>query len=217
MKKNKKTVLLITLLSLFCSAAQADELGGELELGVWNTKQKPAAGTIDHKGVFMMSGQFEHPMPIIPNIRFDALTLESGNFAVSQSAFTGFYHVLDNDYVGVDVGVGVTVACDDSFLNGNGIKKSLAEIDDAMPHIYVGLSSVVPYIDNLSVFSNYYRYGDSADGGYDIKVGAKYSYTVVGFADLAIKAGYRKISGDFLRGARVLNSGGAFVSVAVEI
>lgn len=217
-----KTLLTIALLSSSCvTVAHADELGGELELGVWNTTQNSTNGSTAHENVFMISGQFEHPMPILPNLRFDALTINNKNVDVTQSAFTGYWQLLDNDHVELDVGAGVTAVYNGSFANQKdakdlviGLKKQVTKVDDAMPHIYAAAKVAVPFVKNLSVFSNYYRYEDKRSGGYDVRAGLKYDYSVAGLADVVVRAGYRKIDGDFLHHAKSLNSDGAFVSVA---
>ncbi|MGR5365916.1 hypothetical protein [Photobacterium damselae] len=218
-----KTLLAIALLpSVLATTAHADELGGEIELGIWNTTQNSTNGSTARGNVFMIAGQFEHPIPLLPNLRFDALTINNKNVAVTQSAFTGYWQIMDSDRMELDVGAGVTAAYDGSFANRKdsrklviGLEKQVTNVDDVMPHIYAAARIAVPFIENLSIFSNYYRYEDHRSGGYDIRGGLKYNYSVGGVAALIIRAGYRKLDGDFLHHTKSLNSNGAFVSVAL--
>lgn len=219
--RNFKVFLLTTSILISCGAAHADEFGGALELGVWNTTQRSIDNLSSSENVFMLSGYFEHPMPFIPNLRFDALTINSETISVSQSAFTGYYQLLDNGNVEFDLGAGITAAYNGSFTRSHGekggFKKKISDIDDAMPHVYLGGRIAVPFINNLNVFSNYYMYRGKRSRGSDARVGVMYDLSAPYVGDMILRAGYRKIDGDFLHHAKSLNSDGAFVSFGVSV
>ncbi|PSV00528.1 TIGR04219 family outer membrane beta-barrel protein [Photobacterium kishitanii] len=219
-----KTILAAIIAALVPMTSFADELGGSVDLGMWNSTQQSAGGSDSHKEVFIAEGQFEHFIPLIPNVRFDTLSISNNDVKVSQTALTGYYQIFDNSLLNVDVGAGLTVAYDGSFANLKDARKTVsnfkgntAKVNDVMPHIYAGVRVAVPFIEDLSVFGNGYKYTNGRSNGYDVKAGVQYDVGLAHVAKLRLKAGYRQIEGNFLNDMQSLNSKGAFVSVGIQV
>lgn len=135
----KKTLLAASVAALMCGSAQADTLLG-LYIGgqVWSNEASGSFGEgLDNQSVFEFDDEnqgsfyvaFEHPIPLIPNIKIASTTLDTvGGTTISDSFtfdnvtysansaldttldvsfvdYTLYYEVFDNDLLTFDFGL----------------------------------------------------------------------------------------------------------------
>lgn len=109
-----KRWLLPLLFSLLPFGAHADTLGFVVGAGTWGPS---ASGSLDASGVSstftnatsstMMWAAIEHPIPLIPNVKYAQLPVSASNAAgdsltLNQTDIILYYEVLDN-WISVDV------------------------------------------------------------------------------------------------------------------
>ncbi|USE36336.1 TIGR04219 family outer membrane beta-barrel protein [Endozoicomonas sp. SCSIO W0465] len=94
----KKTISL-SLLLLTSTLAQADIIGAKAGLDYWHTKDHGKAGSA--------YAQIEHPVPLLPNVALRATTLEGDVDGLNNVDAFGYYEILDNDLVSIDLGAGL--------------------------------------------------------------------------------------------------------------
>ena len=125
----KKLALAVTLASLLSTNVQADAIGIYLGGQIWDNKASGTLGDGSSLVDFNLADEkqnsffiaFEHPLPLIPNIRIASTSLETkgqttlatnfqfedetfttgadvrANFDVSYVDYTLYYEVFDND------------------------------------------------------------------------------------------------------------------------
>ncbi|WBA82909.1 TIGR04219 family outer membrane beta-barrel protein [Endozoicomonas sp. GU-1] len=96
-----KKVISLSCLLLSSTFAQADILGAKAGADYWHTEDQGKAGSA--------YVQIEHPMPLLPNAALRATTIEG---AANSEGFNtvdayGYFEILDNDLVSIDLGAGV--------------------------------------------------------------------------------------------------------------
>ena len=213
----KKTLILATLLTTF---SQADFLGGEVNIGYYN---HAPSGTVTYDGdtidiekdlqwnsqndVFVKA-YFEHPLPIIPNIKvgYTAFTHTGDGKASKDFTFGGvgftvtdklktnldlkmydvalYYELLDN-WVNVDAGINVKLI--DGTLNvKTSTKDETSSFNAPIPMLYAKARFDVPTTDlSFQVEGNYVSYDGSTI--YDAEAGVRYTFAL----GLGLEAGYK--------------------------
>ena len=219
-----KTLIAITALSagLFFQTASADTLGFRVGGGVW---QPDASGTFRHGGgnidlkndLYLKDGEdqsyvyalFEHPLPIIPNIKISqtALTFDgTGDVATSytfggttynvsdpvttkmvldHSDTTLYYSLLDN-WFHLDLGLTAKKFDGKVSVTTGGLTET-TNIDKTIPLLYAAAGIELPFINNLffGVEANVLSVGDHSISD----ITAKISYTTEYF--VGFEAGVR--------------------------
>ncbi|BFM49423.1 TIGR04219 family outer membrane beta-barrel protein [Marinomonas sp. THO17] len=174
----KNALLLST--ALLASAAQADVLGLTAEVGTFLTDDAD-----DSNSYFGVA--FEHPIPLIPNLRIQNQSLE-GRFSgtkidSSYNDYTLYYELLDG-LLWLDLDAGITLRSIDGSVGA-------ANISDSYPLTYVSAYVSFPGT-NLSIGGEFKNGGgsdaDITDTTFKIKYQALY------FAGL--EAGYRNVEED---------------------
>ena len=211
------------------SPLMAKKLGGEIAVGGWQqdpsgwiSYDKGALGDnsvdldddlgLDNDTDIYASAKFEHPIPIVPNIRVAYVRTDTtGDGTVSKNFSFGniivglndkvhseakldsydatlYYEVVDMDSVDLDVGLTAR------YLNGyfkitdkTAGQSDQADIDVVLPMVYGNVRVDVPFLHGLSVGAegNWITY----DGSTFFDVQAKARYLI--FAGLGVEAGYR--------------------------
>jgi len=214
----KKTLAIMTLATSF---SLADFIGGELNVGYYN---HAPSGTVQYQGTpidiendlkwkdegdMFIKAYFEHPLPIIPNIKLGysefghsgAGTLtQSFNFGGTtyaansnvKSAFdlkmydiTLYYELLDN-WVNVDVGVNIKYVDGSISIKDNTTLSESTDFQVPIPMLYAKARFDVPTTDlSFQAEGNYVTY----DGHtlYDAEVGVRYTLAL----GLGLEAGYK--------------------------
>ena len=222
----KKTLLLLSAITTFSMADMI--LGGEINVGFYGHSPK---GTISFDGndidvvdtlkwenssdVFA-SLYFEHPIPIIPNIKLSTSTLahdgeggidKSFNFAgrefgsginiitgidLKMTDATLYYEFLDN-WISIDAGVTAKYIEGSVYINSKKtrITESIeenTEFTGVIPLVYSKLRFEIPTTDiALQVEANYIAYEDNLL--YDIEAGIRYTVMF----GLGAEVGYKQI------------------------
>ncbi len=218
--------LFIATLGL-CSFAQADFIGLKGDISYWNIdgtsqiKHKtssmsnktgvdgllldPYAGInsefdLDRKGTVQASIAFEHPIPVIPNVKLKYTQLdtetESNNaleelskteINLDHTDFILYYEILDN-IVKADIGVGVT------RLNGTVKQFSQnTDIDEYSPIIYAEAGAKLPFTGfSAKAEATYTNVNDVKIT--DAQAEFQYDFVKSIALDLGAKVGYRVLN-----------------------
>jgi len=222
----KKTLLAGSLAALMCCTAQADTLLG-LYIGgqIWSND---ASGTFgegsDDQSVFEFDDEnqgsfyvaFEHPIPLIPNIKIASTTLDTVGGAQLTDTFTFedvtypvgttldttldasfvdytlYYEVFDNDLLTFDFGLTARdldayIKVSESDSNGSDL-----DISGIIPMAYVSTIIGLP-LTGLNVFAeaNFISYDDQTI--YDAQIGVSYALLDNVAVDLDVTLGYRTV------------------------
>lgn len=205
MNQFKLSAFAITLgLSSF---AQADFIGLKGDISYWNIDGKSnidrknlADQDLDRKGTVQASVAFEHPIPIIPNVKLKYTNLdtetESDN-AIQELAKTEinldhtdlilYYEILDN-IVKADIGVGAT------RLNGT-VKQfsNSIDVDEYSPIIYATAGAKLPFTGlSVNAEATYTNVNDVKIT--DAQAELQYDFVKSIALDLGAKVGYRMLN-----------------------
>lgn len=224
----KKLLILITF--LLANTLHADVIGIRVSGGAFDYKvsgtirdDASAANTIDVKSVLGFQDDtdthgyiyIEHPVPVLPNIRFGVTNLTlagTGNtgsgFTYNGQAFPGgqsitssfdfshqevalYYEILDN-VVSLDLGINAKIFDGEISLTASGGATTSDKYDGTIPMLYVGAAVSLPLTGlslegDLSTLS----VGDFAFTDYLVRV--KYTTDFV----FGFEVGYRSITLDF--------------------
>ena len=199
-----KLSLYTSLLGL-SSLAQADFIGLKGDISYWNiegitniNQKYQQDQDINRDGTVQLSVAFEHPMPIIPNIKakYTQLDLEteSHGFNLNKTKINLdhtdlilYYEILDN-ILKADIGVGAT------RLNGN--VKQLGQqlsIDQYSPIIYAELGAKLPFTGlSAKAEANYTNVNDVKIT--DAQAEIQYNFVQSLLLDVGAKVGYRVLN-----------------------
>lgn len=157
----------------------------------------------------------EHPIPVIPNIRFQHQEIQSaqsaqlnGNFGLgdvdfpngaqldsdfdlSSNDYTLYYEVLDN-WLNLDLGI--TARQYDGYLYAEADalnRQEKVDLDLTIPLVYAKFQFDLPLTGlSAAVETNFIKYQDNQLMDYTAKV----AYLFDSVLDLGLEAGYRKLS-----------------------
>lgn len=216
----KKNILLLSLCATFALSANADSLGFEVGAAYWGAK---ASGDFSYKGdnidlekdlgygdkknTNFVWASFEHPIPIIPNIKIQHTTFDqskskntnvvfddkryAGNvnssIKLNQTDFILYYKVLDN-WANLDLGVNAKYLNASVSMNSEDplVPSSSKDLNYVIPMLYGKAKFDLP-LTGLSIESDLsYVYYDSSKF-YDLKGGLVYETSF----GLGATAGYR--------------------------
>jgi outer membrane protein len=223
----KKTLLAGSLAALMCGTAQADTLLG-LYIGgqIWSNEASGSFGEgADNQSVFEFDDEnqgsfyvaFEHPIPLIPNIKIASTTLDTvgGTKIASSFKFDGitynansaldttldasfvdytlYYEVFDNDLLTFDFGL--TARDLDASINVieplTQLQSDL-DVSGIIPMFYLSTIVGLPFT-GLNVFAeaNFISYDDQTV--YDAQIGVSYALLDNLAVDFDVTLGYRTV------------------------
>lgn len=194
-------------LSLTSSVTLADALGLHIGAGQW---QNDPDGTLfdyslddlnykESNNRFFYAA-FEHPVPLLPNIRIQYNELShkgsgvSANIPLSSStdvSYTdaiGYYELLDN-WISIDLGLGVRRYDGDSTVVAGGSAVYQDDVDTYLPTIYGDANFDLP-LTGLSVGAKFQ--GGSYDDTEFTEYSARVSYMTDSFPSIGAELGYKK-------------------------
>lgn len=190
----KKSVLMaLCLASVNASAAMILGFGAEVDYynptasGDFNYKATATQFSNDSESAYQVGFYFEHPVPVLPNLRVDYTPDTSFNGSGNKVTFnqldiTPYYEILDN-VVDIDVGISFKV------LEGK-IAGSVSEsFNEVIPMGYLGAAAMIPGLP-LSVEGSVKYIGFSGDSLSDVRIKAVWKIA----AGLQAQAGYRQES-----------------------
>lgn len=197
--KTLQLPLFIATLGL-CSVAQADFIGLKGDISYWNVdgkanidEKKWADQDLDRKGTVQASVAFEHPVPIIPNVKVkytkldtetEENTVNKTDINLDHTDLILYYEILDN-VVKADVGVGAT------RLNGD-VKQfgTSVDIDEYSPIIYAEVGAKLPFTGlSAKAEATYTNVNDVKIT--DAQAEVQYNFVQSMLLDLGAKVGYR--------------------------
>ncbi|OCH10660.1 TIGR04219 family outer membrane beta-barrel protein [Aliivibrio fischeri] len=143
---------------------------------------------------------FEHPYPILPNVKVRYTPVKADRFEYDQIDYTGYYKLLETNGLQFDVGLTLT-----QFANGEFNKGGSVSTDPAQPanqsfsetaiNMYADASMHIPNT-NFHIFGQY-DFGSSSDTRtMDGQAGVKYILPVDA-VDVEFKLGYRVMDHEF--------------------
>lgn len=218
----KKLAVAATLASLLSVSAQADTLMGVYISGhIWDNQ---SSGTFSDKnnqvnlnladeqqGSFSIA--FEHPLPLIPNIKVASTSLETVGFSSISSEFTFddktfsvddelatdfnvsyvdytlYYELFDNGLFSFDFGL-TARDFDGDVSVSSGAQSGSIGVTEIIPMLYVSAVVGLP-LTGFNVFAegNFLSIGDHVL--YDYQAGVSYELVDNVLVDINITAGYR--------------------------
>jgi len=221
----KKTILAAGVAALMCGSAQADTLlglyiGGQMwaneasgSFGEGTNNQTVFEFDDENQGSFYVA--FEHPIPLIPNIKVASTTLDTvGGTEISSSFtfdnvtysanstldttldasfvdYTLYYEVLDNDLLTFDFGL--TARDLDASIAISEVTTQLEsglDVSGIIPMAYVNTIIGLPFTGlNIFAEANFISYDDQTI--YDAQVGVSYALLDNLAVDFDITLGYR--------------------------
>lgn len=197
--KLKQLPVFIAVLGL-SSFAQADFIGLKGDISYWNIDGKAnidekrlADQDLDRKGTVQASVAFEHPVPIIPNVKVkytkldtetEANTINKTDINLDHTDLILYYEILDN-IVKADIGVGAT------RLNGD-VKQfgQSVDVDEYSPIIYAEVGGKLPFTGfSAKAEATYTNVNDVKIT--DAQAEVQYNFVQSILLDLGAKVGYR--------------------------
>ncbi len=223
----KKTLLAGSLAALMCGSAQADTLLG-LYIGghVWANEASGSFGEgADNQSVFEFDDEnqgsfyvaFEHPIPLIPNIKIASTTLDTVGGTQIASSFTFnditysddstlattldasfvdytlYYEVFDNDLLTFDFGLTARdLDASIQVIEPDTQLQSDLDVSGFIPMAYLSAIVGLPFT-GLNVFAeaNFLSFNDQTI--YDAQVGVSYSILDNLAVDFDVTLGYRTV------------------------
>lgn len=187
------------------SLTHADFIGLKGDISYWNIDGKTNLDQnnlndqdIDRDGTIQVSAAFEHPIPIIPNIKAKYTKLDvttetnSTNFGSAEvdldhADVIFYYEILDN-IIKADVGIGATM------LNGNLQQYSQnIDVDEYAPIIYAEVGAKLPFTGlSAKAEATYTNINDVKIT--DVQAEIQYDFVKSLFLDLGAKVGYRVLN-----------------------
>lgn len=230
-------------LIIVAPVAYADVLGVGANVSYWDSDLSGKAATnndlvdvendlnLDNDTNANLSAYFEHPVPLLPNVRLNYTRIEQSgrgelstqydlvsvgpvdsNLELTQFDVTLYYEVLDN-WVNLDLGL--TARNLDGELSvqqiGGAGSVSRTEVDGVLPMGYLAARFDLP-LTGVSVGGEANLISFDGDSVYDYNVYGQYQLSL-----LQLRAGYRQISIDYEDSDDRLDIelGGPFVSAGL--
>lgn len=221
--------------------ASADILGANADVGVWvsdfggdftkgsNTKRLGSDFGLESGFSNFANLHFEHPVPIIPNVRIGYLSVsDTGNgninssfdgvpsgdvqtdLNISQVDVTGYYEILDN-FVSVDLGLTLRMMDTQIDVYGGG-QSTQNELTGVLPMVYGAVNGSIPFT-GVSAGAEVNGVGYSGDSYMDASAYVQYDVSV-----LELRGGYRHMAINFEDGDSQIdiNFDGPYVSLGVD-
>jgi outer membrane protein len=220
-----KKILLATALSAVVSTSvQADTLLG-LYIGgqVWATGSSGTFGDSSDQENFNLDDQtqgsfyaaFEHPLPLIPNIKIARTTLDTDSvaqisedftfdnkdfganqdvatkFDLTYTDYTLYYEIFDNDLVSIDFGITGRDFDSEITLTQNSSEGNL-NASGVIPMLYAYTNIGLPFTGfNVFAEGNFLALDDNSI--YDVQVGVSYELIDNLAVDVNLTIGYRAV------------------------
>ena len=223
----KKTLLAGSLAALMCGTAQADTLLG-LYIGgqIWSNEASGSFGEgADNQSVFEFDDEnqgsfyvaFEHPIPLIPNIKIASTTLDTvGGTTLNDSFkfdgitynanatldttldasfvdYTLYYEVFDNDLLTFDFGLTARdLDANIQVIEPETRLQSDLDVSGIIPMFYVSTIVGLPFTGlNIFADANFISYDDQTV--YDAQIGVSYAVLDNLAVDFDVTLGYRTV------------------------
>lgn len=185
-----------------CSFAQADFIGLKGDISYWNVDGKAnideknlSDQDIDTDGTVQLSAAFEHPIPLLPNVKAkytkldfntekDKYGIANTELKLDHTDLILYYEILDN-VIDIDVGVGAT------RLNGD-VKQfgQSFDVNEYAPIFYTAAGAKLPFTGlHAKAEATYTNINDVKIT--DAQAELQYDFIQSIIADVGLKTGYR--------------------------
>ena len=216
----KPSFLALAVMTAASGFAQADVVGVKVSAGGWepsfNGDIQDGLAAISLENDLNLSDDqatvaslsFEHPIPVLPNVRLDYADLsiaaestltrniefDGNSFSVSDDVRTSadlshidgvlYYELMDN-WVSIDLGIGVRMFDGDIEIQST-TESAREELDEPLPLVYGAVQFDLPFT-GLAISADLKGISYEGDSAFDYT--AKVSYTFA--LGLGLEAGYR--------------------------
>lgn len=223
----KRALMAASLATVICANAQADTLlglyiGGHIwanqaegSFGEGATEQATFNFDDENQGSYFVA--LEHPIPLIPNIKISATTLDTVGSANIETSFiingetfeadselattfdtsyvdyTLYYEIFDNDLLTFDLGLTAReLESKIGVIEQSTLQESDLNVSAILPMLYVNTVIGLPFT-GLNVFAqaNFISYDDNSL--YDYQLGLGYAVVDNLAVDLELTLGYRAV------------------------
>lgn len=194
--------LTAAVVGLMSASAQADFIGIHADANaIWTNSSTSSVGNTKDKVNGFYSVAFDHPLPLIPNvkIRYSNFDLRNSNASSSDQTVEtldglGYYRILDN-IVDVYVGAGVKQV-NNSLTNSIGNQIALQNItkkyNRTIPAVYAAVGGNLPFTGLSAKAEVMLGKSSSADFS-DSNAEVKYDFIETPVVDFGAKAGFRNL------------------------
>jgi outer membrane protein len=181
----RKTLYVTTLFVLPSVAHSATSLGFGFDANYWMPSSSFNDSSASSNSAYFASLYFEHPVPVLPNLKVTTSHVDSASFIEDQLDLTFYYNLYNSNLIKASWGLGATVW---------DIDERYYEFTDYGAHAYGRLEGYLP-VTGLSTFGEVsYAMGEKFETTrWDIGLGYTLPIPVV---DLGIQLGYRSQSTD---------------------
>ena len=170
------------MLALPVFSVNADMLlGGDIEVNAWSQDYERDGQSNGDDVSYSFEASIEHPIPLIPNIKFAQSSVDANTFKYTKQDLTLYYELLDNDLISLDVGAGVTYLSDGELDSQS--------FEGYVPHVYAATEIGIPGTP-LFIFGKGSGVSYSDYEMFDASAGIQYSIGM-GVFDLELQVGYR--------------------------
>jgi len=224
--KMKKALIATTMATLLSASAQADVVGVYIGGHVWDNEVKGVFGEksdnlldlgLEDQQQSSFYIAFEHPLPLIPNVKVAKTTLDTdgstsltgdftfggidfsegtavkSDFKVNYIDYTLYYELFDNDLITFDFGI--TARDVDAVVNVNAAEGALTGDVNAsaiIPMLYASTIVGLPFTGfNVFAQGNFLSIDDSTL--YDYQAGVSYELVDNLAVDINLTVGYRAV------------------------
>lgn len=178
----KKTTLLASaaVFAALSASAVADVLGAKVGLDyVYADLDVNGASVNDNQDNYHAYAAFEHFIPLVPNALVEYSTHGSSSVGFEQFSATGYYELLDNSLLSLDLGAGYSRYSD--------IKVGSDVSSQSSPHAYVAGEVMLP-LPNVSLFADAKVFGLQDVNGEELRAGVRWALELP--IELGVRAGY---------------------------
>ena len=208
--------ILAVSIATFSYTAQADIIGVYASADYWDLQgdynealhgramNDDKALDWDNKGQAQMAVSFEHPVPLIPNVRLRYVGIEAESeqkhaatdasiyeTKLNNTDFIAYYEILDN-IVSVDVGVAAKRLDGDVTYLSSEFTKDKLKISETAPMVYGAVGGKLPFT-GLSAKAELLATSYSDVKITDVSAEVKYDFVDTLLLDVGAKAGYRML------------------------
>ena len=179
----KKALCTTALLVTASMNSQADVIGAKAGYDFWKTANHGDAHTV--------YVQIEHPIPLVPNVALQANKIDSDKLELNSYDLSGYYEILDNGNVSLDLGLGLRRLDSGKIYNQS--------FSDTLPMLTADMTL---FPDRQFSFYGKINAGKSSDSTItDASAGVRFAL----FAGASLQASYRSYTLD-LDGTKGVNN-----------
>lgn len=178
----KKTAVLAcaAVLAVVATPVTADVLGAKVGVDyVYSDLKVDGATANKHQDNYHAYAAFEHFIPLIPNALVEYSSHGTDAVGFEQFSATGYYELLDNSLLSLDLGVG--------YSHYSDIQVGSSVSSQSSPHAYVAAEVMLP-VTNFSLFADGKVFGLQDVTGEEVRAGVRWALELP--IEFGVRAGY---------------------------